>query len=116
MEETTSNYQKYRGKCKEFCEKAVAEDPTLTMVRGHYWCPMWNSDEPHWWCVKPDGTIVDPTKQQFPSNGLGSYTPFNGKVECSQCGKEMDESEAEFESNYCFCSGRCHGAFVGVYF
>lgn len=110
----TTDYLKYRGKCKEMSEAAVLADPTLTLVRGHYYCPIWNSDEPHWWCVKPDGTIVDPTARQFPSKGLGIYTPFDGLVTCAECGKEVPEDKALFESSYAFCSGRCFGAFVGV--
>lgn len=110
----TSDYMKYRGKCKEMSEAAVLADPTLTLVRGHYYCPVWNTEEPHWWCVKPDGTIVDPTALQFGSKGLGLYTPFDGTVECSNCGKQMTEEEALFDSNYAFCSSRCFGYFVGV--
>jgi len=110
-EEQISNYQKYRGKCKEFCEAALAEDPTLTLVRGHYFC-IWGM-QPHWWLTKPDGTIVDPTVKQFPQGG-GEYIPFNGIVECSDCGKELKEDEADFEGNYAFCSTRCHMRFVGL--
>jgi hypothetical protein len=103
----------YRGKCKQFSEAAVSADPSLTLVRGHYMCPFWG-EQPHWWCKKPDGTIFDPTKDQFPSKGAGEYIEFSGLVKCSNCGKEMKEEEAEYESNYCFCSYECHGRFVGV--
>lgn len=113
-EEKPDNYKRYRGKCKEMAEAAIAADPSLTLVRGHYYCPIWNSDEAHWWTVKPDGTILDPTALQFPSAGHGTYTPFTGVVACSECGKEVKEEEASFESNYCFCSYRCHGRFIGV--
>lgn len=58
-------YKRFRGKCREMSEKAVLEDPTLTLVRGFYFCPIWNSEEPHWWCKRADGTIVDPTAAQF---------------------------------------------------
>ena len=85
------------------------------LVRGHYWCPLWDKDEPHWWCVKPDGTIVDPTARQFPSKGLGTYTEFDGRIACSECGEEITEAEATFASNYAFCSSRCYGRFVGVF-
>ena len=108
-------YKTYRGKCKEACEEACASDPTLTLVRGHYWCPLWNSNEAHWWTVRADGSIYDPTKYQFPSAGSGVYTPFDGFVSCAQCGKEMAEADALFESNYAFCSSRCFGRFVGVW-
>lgn len=110
----SDGYRTYRGKCREMSEAACKEDPTLTLVRGHYYCPIWNSDEPHWWCVRPDGTIHDPTAAQFPSAGLGIYTPFNGMVSCAECGKEVSEKQARFEGNYAFCSGACLRRFVGL--
>lgn len=110
-----SNYLKYRGKCREMSEALVEEDPTLTLVRGHYWCPIWNRDEPHWWCVNLAGEIIDPTKLQFPSAGAGIYTPFNGICTCAECGKEVKEEEADIEGNYAFCSYECHGRFVGIF-
>ena len=45
----------------------------------------------------------------------GTYTEFNGQVTCAECGKQLPEEEASFESNYAFCSSRCFGRFVGVY-
>ena len=33
-------YKKFRGKCKEVCEEACEKDPSLTLVRGHYFCPI----------------------------------------------------------------------------
>jgi len=110
-----SNYSMFRGKCRKFCEEAIKEDPTLKIVRGHYYCYVWNTNEPHWWTTREDGSIHDPTKLQFPSEGNGTYTPFNGKVNCSECGIELNEEDAQFDSNYCFCSGTCQGRFVGVY-
>ena len=109
-------YAKYRGKCKEFSEQAVSDDPTLTLVRGHYYCPVWG-EQPHWWTVREDGTIYDPTAEQFPSKGLGEYVPFNGKVNCAECGEEVEEKDAYIDGNghYAFCSGLCNGRFVGVY-
>jgi hypothetical protein len=109
-----SDYEKYRGKCKEMSEQAVMEDPSLTLVRGYYWCPIWGKQE-HWWTRRPDGAVNDPTKDQFPSKGIGYYEEFNGIFECAECGKEVHESEAYFDSRYAFCSGRCNAAFVGVY-
>jgi hypothetical protein len=112
--ENESDYKKYRGKCKEFCEIELAKDPTLTIVRGHYYCPVWNTNEPHWWLVSTEGKIIDPTKLQFGSKGMGKYIPFNGYVNCSECGKELKEEEADIEGNYCFCSTNCHLHFVGL--
>ena len=109
-----TGYLTYRGKCKEMSEAAVAVDPTLTLVRGHYVCPFWG-EQAHWWCKRRDGSIVDPSKDQFPSKGHGAHLEFDGMVQCSECGKQMREEEADYESNYCFCSYECHGRFVGVF-
>lgn len=114
MSDEESDYLKYRGKCKEFCDQAVAKDSSLTLVRGHYLCPFWG-EQPHWWTVRKDGTIYDPTKDQFPSKGIGEYVPFNGMLSCAECGKEIPEKDADIEGNYAFCSYICHGRFVGVF-
>ncbi|WP_414039440.1 hypothetical protein ACJU26_09625 [Acidithiobacillus sp. M4-SHS-6] len=108
------NYKQYRGKCRELAEEACANNPELKLVRGHYWCPIWNREEPHWWCTDGSGKIVDPSARQFPSAGLGIYTPFNELVACAECGKSVQEHEATFESNYAFCSTRCLMRFVGL--
>ena len=113
MEDIISDYNKYRGKCKEYVDKAIKADPSLVKVRGHYHCPMWGV-QAHWWCVKPDGGIFDPTVKQFPKPHVGDYIPFNGKIECSQCGKQITEETALFHSNYAFCSTSCNMRFVGL--
>jgi hypothetical protein len=110
----TRNYLKYRGKCKELSEKACAENPDLTLVRGYYHCPFWGRQS-HWWTKDNEGKIFDPTKDQFPSRGMGEYEEFDGYLECSNCGKRIHESEGSYDSNYVFCSNLCHGRFVGVY-
>lgn len=110
----SEDYSKFRGKCKEYSQELVDNDPSLTLVRGYYFCPIWRNEEPHWWVKDANGNIIDPTKAQFPSNGYGIYEEFDGYVNCSNCGKELKEDEASFESNYCFCSYSCHGQFVGV--
>lgn len=113
IDEGVDCYAHYRGRCKEMAEEAIAVDPSLALVRGHYHCPFWG-EQPHWWTIRPDGTIYDPTALQFPSKGIGHYEPFDGTVACSNCGKKMLEDEASYESNYVFCSYTCHGAFVGI--
>lgn len=109
-----SDYLEFRGKCKELSEAACAADPSLRLVRGYYWCPVWNTQEPHWWCEREDGTIVDPSAKQFPSKGNGTYTEFDGYFDCSECGKRIHEDEAYHHGRYSFCSGRCCARFVGV--
>jgi hypothetical protein len=108
-----SNYAKYRGRCREMSEEAVAADPTLTLVRGHYFCPIWCRKEPHWWTVRPNGTIYDPTRLQFPSRGHGVYLPFSGTIECEECGTQVAEEDATIDGNHAFCSGACYARCVG---
>lgn len=113
MADEDSDYLRYRGKCKEMSEALVAADPSLTLVRGYYHDPAWGEQQ-HWWTKKPDGTIVDPTKDQFPSKGQGQYVEFDGTVECAECGQRVKEEEADIDGSYAFCSYECHGRFVGV--
>lgn len=113
-EQIQADYAEFRGRCRELSEAAVAADPTLTLVRGHYFCPIWRTEEPHWWTVRQDGSVFDPSARQFPSNGSGTYVPFDGMCECANCGKEVPEDEASIEGRYAFCSYECHGQFVGV--
>jgi len=108
-----SDYLQYRGKCLEMSQELVSKDPTLTLVRGHYICPFWGA-QPHWWVKDKDGNIIDPTARQFPSKGAGEYVEFDGNIDCSQCGKQMKEEDADIEGNYAFCSMSCHMRFVGV--
>ena len=109
-----SDYLEFRGRCKELSEAAVSANPELTLVRGHYDCPIWGL-QPHWWTVRKDGTVHDPSKRQFPSKGIGEYIPFSGIIECANCGKPMMEDEVgSAEGNYAFCSGECHMRFVGL--
>jgi len=108
-----TDYEKYRGKCKEFSEALVKKDPTLRLVRGHYYCPVWGEQE-HWWCESKDGKIIDPTKDQFPSKGSGEYVEFNGICICAECGEEVREEHAIFMSRYPVCSDRCARSLVGL--
>lgn len=108
-----NNYSQYRGKCKELSEAAIVANPTLTLVRGHYDCPIWGL-QAHWWCTWPDGRVFDPSAKQFPSGGLGKYIPFDGNLKCCQCGKEIKEEDAIKHGNYGACSTLCMMRFVGL--
>lgn len=109
-----NNYITFRGRCRELSEAACARDPSLTLVRGYYFCPIWNVEEQHWWTTHPNGEIYDPSRLQYPSEGNGIYTQFNGMVACAECHREIPEENASFESKYAFCSYQCHGRFIGV--
>jgi hypothetical protein len=92
------------GQCREVTETMLAAFPELTRVRGHYYCPAWGERE-HWWLVTTAQEIVDPTKQQFPSCGRGTYIPHDETApeptgRCPNC------------NDYCYdhhtcCSDRC---------
>lgn len=114
LEQIAEGYSLYRGKCLEFVEEICRLDPTLTIKRGHYFCFAWGSNEPHWWAVKPDGTIVDPTKAQFPCNGNGVYEEFDGICSCEECGKEFEELDGVSMGNYMVCSSLCARRLVGL--
>lgn len=104
-----------RGKCKEMSEAAVAADPSLTLVKGWYFCPIWNREEEHWWCKRADGSIFDPTAAQFPSGGIPEfYREFTGTFECSECDKTCHQDEMIHEGRYHFCSERCYMICVGI--
>ncbi len=97
------------GLCADWTAEMVAAFPELTRVRGHYYCAGWGERE-HWWCTTADGTIVDPTAQQFPSKGRGHYEPWDETQPeptgmCPNCG------------GYCFggssvCSDRCEHEYI----
>ena len=114
MATATQHDYSLRGRCREMAEAAVANDPTLTLVRGHYYCHHWGEQQ-HWWTTRPDGSVYDPTAAQFPSLGAGEYVPFDGMLNCAECGKEMAERDVEYgDGRFVFCSSTCYGYFVGV--
>ena len=110
-----SDYAKFRGKCKELAEDAIRNDPTLRLVRGHYYCPIWGK-QAHWWAARPNGEIVDPTARQFPSGGIGEYVEWDNTYECEQCGRAIvDINTASVDGHHIFCSGTCHAHCVGIF-
>jgi len=106
----TSDYLTYRGKCKELCLQAIKENPDYQLVRGYYHCAIWGRQE-HWWCVKPNGEIHDPSIKQFPDRN-GEYEEFDGYFNCETCGKQITEEEGTIYGRYIFCSYECIGACV----
>lgn len=108
-----TDYLIYRGKCKELAQAAIAADPTLRLVRGYYFCPIW-SRQAHWWAVKPDGTIVDPSVKQFPTAGVGAeYVEFDGNIDCEHCGKSVPEAEVYRVEHHAYCSDQCYARDIG---
>ena len=97
------------GQCSKATLAMVEDFPELQRIRGHYYCLAWG-ERAHWWCVAPDGSIVDPTAMQFPSKGTGEYEPWiEGTKEptgmCPECGGYCYDGET-------FCSENCGIAYV----
>ena len=97
------------GQCKEVSRKMAEVFPELKRIRGHYYCWAWG-ERAHWWLADANGTIIDPTAQQFPSKGKGEYVPWpEGALEptgmCPNCGDPC------YDGNTC-CSESCANAYV----
>ena len=73
------------GQCKEVTRQMAETFPELKRIRGHYYCWAWG-ERAHWWLADTNGTIIDPTAQQFPSKGKGEYVTVGGEwKKCSAC-------------------------------
>lgn len=103
------------GACASATLAMVGVFPELRQVKGHYLCPIWGQ-RAHWWCVTPDGKIVDPTAKQFPSQGtMGEYEEARPGTliqvgVCMNCGDPIQMIMAEAESGVTpptFCSDAC---------
>lgn len=113
-EQIAADYHEFRGRCKELCEAAIAADPTLRIAKGFYWEPIWCREEQHWWCVRSDGSIYDPSARQFPSNGESTYREFDGWCDCEHCGRPVHETKACIDGHHVFCTNLCYAWHVGV--
>ncbi|MER6367100.1 hypothetical protein ABT255_01755 [Streptomyces mirabilis] len=102
------------GTCQQAVETLVAADPRLTAVAGWYVDAVWGERE-HWWAVTPDGEIVDPTVEQFPTGHvpeLRHYAPYDGVYPCPGCGIAIACEDAANAVG--FCCGACEGGTVGI--
>lgn len=106
------------GLCREAAEDMAKAFPALKVVRGHVHC-LWGK-RGHWWCVDPEGNIVDPTVGQFP--WVESYEEFHEGDEyrigkCMNCGEEIWGSSPEAVHSTMFCGQACESAmahYLGV--
>jgi hypothetical protein len=80
------------------------EFPELRLARGLIYDACWG-DRTHWWCVDPDGNIIDPTDSQFPCLMPGSYQELgdNDRIpsgRCLNCGETVYDGQT-------FCNDLC---------
>lgn len=103
------------GECRTATELMVKEFPELKRVAGHVYTLGWGKRS-HFWCVTPDGSIVDPTARQFP--GLLGYEPWKPGDEvcvgkCMNCGCEIWRKVQSLEDvkRECICGRECETSF-----
>lgn len=77
------------GLCAEFTVDLVALFPELRRVPGYVRLanpdPGEKFEWTHWWCVAPDGSIVDPTRAQFGPGDLTYHTIDLGSPPTGRC-------------------------------
>jgi hypothetical protein len=102
------------GKCYEATTAMVSAFPELRRVRGQVITVLWGERD-HWWCVAPNGSVVDPTKRQFPA--VLRYMPWDEskgeppqRRKCPDCGDEHHG-----EDDFCddSCRRRYHAYIMG---
>lgn len=84
-----------RAACNDFTKKFVTKFPHLKRVGGFY-CQSQNAkrERPgteHRWCVDVDGTVVDPTEEQFSIKGV--HVPLDEMFHIIQIGRCMNCGE-----------------------
>lgn len=101
------------GFCYEYTHRMASAFPELRTASGYYCAP--NEGEiPHWWCVAPDGSVVDPTAGQFQHQG-GSYVEKQPGEGCLRCGNVGFGGVLIFGiCNKCWLSGVHRSVFEGV--
>lgn len=101
-----------RGKCDAATTEMVAAFPELRRAAG-FAHVSWGRDQ-HWWCVAPDGLIVDPTAAQFgPAGTPIRYEELDLNDPATRArvptGKCMDCGGAVY-GGATFCSDACEKA------
>lgn len=97
-----------RGLCGIATAEMVAAFPELRRACGFVQVLHGNGEreEQHWWCVAPDGTVVDPTREQFLA--VFSYEEIDPAKphrriptgRCMDCGGDTFDGDT-------FCSKEC---------
>jgi len=75
--------------CAKYTLEMLEAFPELKRVRGYYH-DFFQGRRPHWWLVKPDGYVIDPTVEQFCLGGeyeLYDESLGEPKGKCINCGE-----------------------------
>lgn len=101
------------GKCAEYTKAMLEAFPELRRVRGHYYDMMWG-ERGHWWLVDPDGNIVDPTAEQFPTKGGGHYEEWN-ESDTEPTGRCMNCGDLCYSPRFNACSDECDAELMACF-
>jgi hypothetical protein len=92
------------GQCKILTKKMAAEFPELRIAVGFFHC-IWGARQ-HAWLVAPDGSVVDPTRAQFPGSGEYEELTEDQWADRIPTGVCMDCGDDVFHGDT-FCSPEC---------
>lgn len=123
VRDSLSTGEVVRAKCMEYTKAMTAAFPELRRVSGFYtFGEEDGSDteespgEEHWWCVAPDGSIIDPTAAQFFPGG--NYVEYREdfhvirRGRCMACGSDIYGLKALGHASICPDSTECHDIMV----
>lgn len=104
ISENYPSYESAYGNCADATSEMIAEFPELRRVSGFYYAALWGRRE-HFWCISPDGEVIDPTAVQFPCKGNGAYEEVTDPSliptgRCLDCGEDVYNSKT-------FCDLQC---------
>jgi len=100
------------GKCAEASHAMAQAFPRLRVTNGEVWLAGCGEPRLHWWCVAPDGEVIDPTAKQF------SHTPAYIEIDqdhparnyerarCPNCGEAFYMTEEAWRYSP-LCSQSC---------
>lgn len=100
-----------RGKCGAASEAMKLQFSELRLACG-FAHTLWGPQQ-HWWCVAPDGRIVDPTRSQFPGSIVDEYEELDREKDvdripigvCYWCSGDI--FPRSYNGNETFCSAKC---------
>lgn len=104
-----AQHKSVRGLCDSATKAMVIAFPELRRAAG-FAHTTWGPDQ-HWWCVAPDGSVVDPTAAQFPVVFRYEELDLDNPADaarvptgvCADCGDPVYGGKS-------FCSAECQDA------
>lgn len=96
-----------RGMCCDYSLAMSRAFPELRVAKGWY-IDLFCVPHQHWWCVTPDGIIVDPTVAQFLMGG--TYKEYTGEEPTSRC---LNCGALIFDMGN-FCDQECNNHFMAT--